>query len=341
MNNNRFLELISRKFSGEATTEEIEEFNEMMSLDSAATERLNILEQFWNQHRATHVPVEGDFEKLKLKFDPPLNDVHLISKRLNKRFFFKVTAAASVLLIAGSLLFIKRNVNSTRQLSLVETKNSPGAKSNITMSDGTRVWLNTDSKIQYPKKFSGNTREVYLEGEAFFDVTKDAAKPFIIHLTNGTIRVLGTSFNVRAYKNEKMIEASVATGKVAFIPIHKSGTTKDTVFLTRNKKLRYLLAKEQAIVEPTVSKDDIAWIGGKLVFKAMSFDEISFELERTFGKKFIFLSDSARQFRLTGSFQNNSLDEILFYLSKSAAFTYSINNNEVMITFEGDSNDGH
>ncbi|RYG43247.1 MAG: FecR family protein, partial [Chitinophagaceae bacterium] len=161
---------------------------------------------------------------------------------------------------------------------------------------------------------------------------KNADKPFIIHLANGTVKVLGTSFNIRAYDNEKFIETSVATGKVAFIPKKATGNKQDTVFLTVDKKVRYLFTKEEAYVEPTISAEDIAWIGGKLVFKAMAFDEIGLELERNFGKKVVFLSDSARQFRLTGSFQNNSLDEILFYLSKSTEFKYKINNDEVLIS---------
>ncbi|HTF29435.1 MAG TPA: FecR domain-containing protein [Flavitalea sp.] len=247
-----------------------------------------------------------------------------------------VASAASVILITALLLFIKKNPgkdeSTNQQLALIEKKNTKGVKSTMTLPDGTKIWLNADTKIQYPKKFSGNTREVYLSGEAFFEVAKNPGKPFIIHLANGTVKVLGTSFNIRAYDNEKFIEASVATGKVAFIPKHATGRKQDTVFLTRDNKLRYLFTKKQAIVESTVSKEDMAWIGGKLVFKAMSFEEIGVELERSFGKKIVFLSDNARQFRLTGSFQNNSLEEILFYLSKSTEFNYKINNEEVMIS---------
>ena len=196
--------------------------------------------------------------------------------------------------------------------------------------------MNADSKIQYPRKFTGSTREVYLSGEAFFEVVKNPHKPFIIHLSNGTVRVLGTSFNIRAYDNEKIIETSVATGKVAFIPKYgQKGKRQDTVFLTADKKVRYLFTKEVAIVEPTVSKEDRAWIGGRLIFKGMSFEDIGVELERSFGKKVIFLSDSVRDFRMTGSFQNNSLEEIFFYLSRSTEFNYKITNDEVLISDGG------
>ena len=336
MSNNRFFELISRKLSGEATSEELSEIEEILASDPAAAARFKMLSQFWNQHDAgDELIVEEAFEKLLPKLDIP-DATTQKSRRSNKNFLLSVAAAASVVLITGSLVFLKRNFNrdaiANHRLALLEKKNTKGVKSFITLADGTKIWLNADTKIQYPRNFSGNTREVYLSGEAFFDVAKNPARPFIIHLENGTVKVLGTSFNIRAYNNEKTIEASVATGRVAFIPKFAPGNKQDTIFLTGDKKLRYLLTKKQVIVEPTTSREDMAWIGGKLVFKAMTFDEISLELERNFGKKIIFLSDSAKAFRLTGSFQNNSLDEILFYLSKSTEFNYKINDEEVMIS---------
>jgi transmembrane sensor len=337
MSNNRFLALISRKLSGEATIEELGEIDDILATDTEATERFKLLQQYWNQHEnAKQFFIEEAFEKLIAKLQAPIQEAPKPANRSNKNFLPGVAAAASVILITGSLLFMKKNTAThgptTQQLALVEKKNKKGVKSTLTLTDGTKIWLNADTRIQYPKQFIGDTREVYLSGEAFFDVAKNAGKPFIIHLANGTVKVLGTSFNIRAYDNEKYIETSVATGRVAFIPKHVVGKKQDTVFLTGENKLRYLFTKKQAIVESTVSKEDMAWIGGKLVFKAMSFDEIGVELERTFGKKIVFLSDNARKFRLTGSFQNNSLEEIFFYLSKSTEFTYKINEDEVLIS---------
>ena len=337
MSNNRFFELISRKLSGESTTEELDELETMLSSDADAAARFKLVQQYWNQHDHTDEHfVEDAFQKLVPKLNAPVQELPKSRNRPNNNFLLAVAAAASVILIAGSVLVAKRNTNSflsgNGNGSLVEKKNIKGVKSFVTLADGTRIWLNADTKIQYPKQFTGNTREVYLSGEAFFEVARNVTRPFIIHLENGTVKVLGTSFNIRAYDNEKSIEASVASGKVAFIPKYNTGKKEDTIFLTGDNKLRYLLTKKQVIVESTVSRDDIAWIGGKLVFKAMSFEEIGAELERSFGKKIVFDSDSARFFRLTGSFQNNSLDEILFYLSKSTEFGYKINNDEVIIS---------
>jgi transmembrane sensor len=338
MNNNRLLELISRKLSGEATAEELEEIEKILSADADALARYELLEKYWNQHDSLNqLYVEEAFHKLAARLDLPEPETTAPEQASNKNLLRRIAAAAAaVILITGSALFIKtgsKNELSNKQTTLIEKKNSKGVKSTLVLPDGSKIWLNADSKIEFPKKFAGNTREVHLSGEAFFEVVKDPSKPFIIHLANGTVRVLGTSFNIRAYDNEKIIEASVTTGKVAFIPKYGSGRKKqDTVFLTPDNKVRYLYTREEAIVEATVSTEDRAWIGGKLIFKAMSFEDIGVELERNFGKRVVFLSDTARQYRLTGSFQNNSLEEILFYLSKSKEFNYKITDAEVLIS---------
>jgi transmembrane sensor len=144
--------------------------------------------------------------------------------------------------------------------------------------------------------------------------------------------VLGTSFNIKAYDNEPVVETSVATGKVAFIPRLKNNRKADTVFLTPNNKVVYRLDEEKIITAATVSSEDKAWTEGKMIFRSMSFEEIAVELERNFGKKVLFRNEEARNYRLTGSFQNNSLAEILFYLSKTKAFSYTISDEEIVIS---------
>jgi transmembrane sensor len=344
MGNNRLLELISRKLAGEATAEELEEIERILSVETDASENCKLLQRYWDQHEnVNQFFVEEAFDKIVNRLDlpvaTPVVEMHRRERSVNDKRLQQTAAAAAIIFIAGLILFIKTGDKKDRfteqQTALIKRESPKGVKQTFTLPDGSKIWLNADSKIQFPETFNGNTRDVYLNGEAFFDVAKNPARPFIIHLANGTIRVLGTSFNVRAYDNEKVVETSVATGKVAFIPNYqKSGKKQDTVFLTPDNKVSYLLTKEEVIVASTVSKDDSAWIAGKLVFKGMTFEEIGMQLERNFGKKIVFLSDAARMFRMTGSFHNNSLEEILFYLSKSKEFQYKIINDEVLVSVE-------
>ena len=340
MNNDRLQELICRTLAGEAAPEEAKELDALLAADSEAMARYQLLHQFWNRHDApSQQHVEDALHNLlnQLQLSPTdavvLSDTRPHITRYWRRY---VTAAAIVIVLAGiGYLYWADQRKVLVLASLVEKHNVRGTKSTITLTDGSKVWLNADSKLQYPEVFSGNLREVYLNGEAFFEVTKNPSRPFIIHLANGTVRVLGTSFNIRAYDNEKTVETSVTTGKVAFIPKYATHTKKqDTIFITPNNKVRYSPAANFVQLEPTIAAEDKAWTEGKLIFKGITLQEIAIELERYFGKKVTFLDEAAKMYRLTGSFQNNSLDEIMYYLSQTKDFNYTITNSELLISVE-------
>jgi transmembrane sensor len=342
MTNDRLVELATRSLSGEATAEELKELEVLLASDSKALARYRMLQQFWNQHEAISQPVvEEALQKVLGQLQLAPISMEAVPEEDNvipiRKYWWKRVAVAAAFVIIGSAAywFLARNEATPLSQELVEKHNARGTKSTIELSDGSKIWLNADSKIKYPEVFAGNTREVYLNGEAFFDVAKNPSKPFIIHLANGTVRVLGTSFNVRAYDNEKVVETSVATGKVAFIPKYQSrGQKLDTLFITPNNKVRYSLEQDQANLLPTAAAEDKAWTEGRLIFKAMTLEEIAVELERYFGKKVTFVDEGSKNYRLTGSFQNNSLDEIMYYLSKTKDFKYKITNSELLIGIE-------
>jgi transmembrane sensor len=344
MSNSRLIELITRKMSGEASAEELQEMEAILSANPDAYDRYKVLSQFWEQHDNTNQPVVEEalgkvLQELELPAATPVVEMDTVKPRsYSHTSWRRISIAATIILVAGIVLFNRMIRTGDRSDSLlVEKQNSKGVKSTIELTDGSKIWLNADSKVQYPKVFTGNTREIYLNGEAFFEVAKDASKPFIIHLSNGTVRVLGTSFNIRAYDNEKIVETSVSTGRVAFIPKYRQGDKKqDTVFLTPDNKARYLFTREELVTEPTISKEDKAWTEGKLIFKAMTLEDIAVQLERNFGTKVVFVSDAPRQYTLTGSFQNNSLEEIMYYLKKSKEFNYKITNTELLIGLNTD-----
>lgn len=341
MNNNDFLLLVSKRLSGEATEAELSELESLLSNNATHALQFKIQQQYWEEHESLNQQdVESSLQKLLGRLELSTMESATETLPLPRRIFtysrLSIAAAAAVLvLVCISLFFLpaSRKQSATTAIASLEKKqNSKGIKSTIQLADGSKIWLNADSKIQYPDVFEGDTREVYLNGEAFFEVAKNPAKPFIIHLANGTVRVLGTSFNIRAYDNERAVETSVATGKVAFIPKYRSTTKKaDTIFLTPNKKLSYVFTAEKLQVSPTVAVNDKAWTEGKLIFKAMRLQEIATELERNFAKKVVFLDEEAKNYILTGSFQDNTLEEVMYYFSLSKKLYYKITNNELHI----------
>lgn len=346
MNNERFLELMTKKTAGEATETELNELESLLQADKTLAERYTILNKYLAEssynvsadkdaalQKTLARLTESTVEETNREETAPVITIHSMQKR-RLPVWKRASIAAAVLIIAVSVVFIKKN-NEAAQMGdrLVEKQNAKGIKSTIVLTDGSKIWLNADSKISYPEVFNGNTREVTLDGEAFFDVAKNPSKPFIIHLANGTVRVLGTSFNIRAYASEKMVETSVATGKVAFIPKYtRTEKKQDTIFLTPENKVRFSLVKNEVTTQPTISADDKAWTEGKMIFRSMLFKDIAAELERSFGKQVLFKDEAIAAYRLTGSFQNNTLAEILYYLSKTKTFSYTISDEQIIIS---------
>ncbi|WP_276482683.1 FecR family protein [Paraflavitalea pollutisoli] len=337
MYDNRFLLLMTRKLSGEGTPEELEELNGLLSAHPSLQEEADLYTRYWEQQQEPYADTEPALQKVLRQIDSDavpgaVSPVGIVTRM---PLWKKISRVAAILVVAagvgaGAYQLVARQYEDPT--SLVQKQNSKGVKSTIVLSDGSKVWLNADSKVQYPALFTGNSREIYLNGEAFFDIVRNPAKPFIIHLSNGTVRVLGTSFNIKAYDNQPVVETSVATGKVAFIPRLKNNRPGDTVFVVPNNKVVYRLNLEEVTTAATVSADDKAWTEGKLIFRSQSFEEIAIELERNFGKRIVFDNDTVKQYRLTGSFQNNTLVEILEYLSITKTFSYSVSDEAIVIS---------
>lgn len=332
MNKDRILALMARKLSGEATQEELRELQEHLSADAAAGERGKVLDQFWSRRDdGAHPSVEENLKKVLggLNLLPANAPVVPLRRR---RGWMWAAAAGFIFCAVGGILYVSHGHSPEPLASLTEKHNAKGTRSIIQLSDGSKIWLNADSKLRYPEVFKGDTREVYLNGEAFFDVARSPERPFIIHLANGMVRVLGTSFNVRAYDNEQVVETSVATGKIAFIPKYKtSHKRQDTIYVTPDHKASYTFTSEEVHTGTTSSKEDKAWTEGKLIFRGMTMEQIAVELERNFGKKVVFVDNGPKAFVFTGSFENNTLDEIMFYLTRTKNFSYNITNTELLI----------
>jgi len=348
MHEELFVTLISRKLAGEATAQELQELDTLLQTHPELRERALILQQYFTEPHPqatanTEQALNRTLQKLQIQLPPDVAPVRKKSKALQRSLYAGIGIAAAVLLFAGISWLLKKQQTS-RPLAAATTKtdtaqwlnrqNGKATKAIIELTDGSKIWLNADSRLTYPEVFNSAAayREVYLEGEAFFDIAAHPDRPFIVHLSKGTIQVLGTSFNIRAYENEP-VQTSVTTGKVAFIPHYTDGRQKaDTILITPDTRVSYTQSTGQLVKEVTASEDDKAWTEGRLVFKNASLESIAAELERSFGKKVEFATDAPRNYRLTGSFQHNSLPDIMYYLARSRAFHYEITDSSLVIS---------
>ncbi|MGN7723039.1 FecR family protein [Chitinophaga sp. 22620] len=366
INEEQFIELLARKLAGQATAAELTELEGLLQQDDLK-ERYHLLQQYFSAHEGlssaeTEQALERTLSRIRngkegmaaasfpdrdeaaaqmngFRQEETMFAEELTARR--RRWPLYTAAAAAVALLIAVFLYtrqelpdasipVARAMQDTAQW--LNRQNGKATRAVIELADGSKIWLNAESRLSYPEVFSRTSREVYLSGEAFFDVTKDQERPFIVHLAKGTVKVLGTSFNVRAYDNEP-VQTSVTTGKVAFIPKYGKGNLPpDTFYITPDEKVTYRQTSEDIVKEATSGADEKAWTEGRLIFRDASLEEIGHELERSFGKKVIFISEAPRHYRMTGSFQNNNLQDILYYLARSRTFKYSVTDSTLLIS---------
>jgi transmembrane sensor len=243
-------------------------------------------------------------------------------------FWYKV---AAVLVMMAGLFYTTYNFSDSD--GQVVTENSKGKKSIIYLPDGTKVWLNAESRITYPSAFKDlDVREVSLEGEAFFDVTENKDKPFIVKTSRLQLKVLGTAFNVKSYSNENTIETTLLRGKVMIeVQDTGDGPVANSMVLTENQQAVYSTVLNQ-LSRSQVRADSVAsWREGKLVFVNKPFAEIETELERWYGVEIIRQDKTGGDCRFTTSIENEPITKILELFRATSDVTYEINDNTITL----------
>lgn len=349
MSEKRILQLISRKLAGEATVNELEELEGYMRANPEIKHLYSLVNTPAPIEEGSLSKAEQAYALHQLKrhiYQPTANDTDKVE--LNKKTILKLNkyilvAAALLLVIIGAILFRSIKIPATK-MEVVALK---GSKTNVKLPDGTLVWLNSDSKINYENDFSNKKREVWLSGEAFFDVKHDSTRPFIIHTTKINIKVLGTAFNVKSYPNDSYTETSLIRGK---IDVNFTDRPDEHIILRPNEKL--IVSKNQQTVqnsgdhkpekikislvsiEPTAKEEPLAetaWMNSKLVFNDTPFSEIANVLERRFDIKIIFTSNTSKDYRFTGTFEDEDLEEILQLMKITKPFNYGLNKKQLTI----------
>jgi transmembrane sensor len=250
-----------------------------------------------------------------------------------KRMVVWVGSVAAVLVIAFFAWF-NQNHN-TAVKSPVADKQLVSAPSNrvihLTLSDGTKVWLNAGSVFKYPKNFTGKNRMVELvEGRAFFDVVHQTDHPFVVKTKNLNITVLGTSFDVRSYKNEGTTRVSVVTGKVGITMPDKADNT--VIMLLPRQQVVLSSATSQLVKEPTPEININSWCKNNFVFEQESLGNVFKALEKEYNKKITVSDSKLLDEKISIKLNNQHLDTIMEILSFTKHFKYEMaNDSTVMI----------
>lgn len=199
----------------------------------------------------------------------------------------------------------------------------------IILSDGTKVWLNSETKLRFPKKFIDNskTRTVYLDGEAYFEVAHNDKQPFIVNANRIDVKVLGTKFNISSYNSDAIINTTLVEGSVKII----DSLLNAALILEPNYQASY--SKEEA--ELTSRKVDVSnyidWVNNRIVFNDIPFNELLVKIERKYNVEITNENEALRKMKFNGQFDIENVETILKTLSTSYHFNYEITDNKILI----------
>ena len=199
----------------------------------------------------------------------------------------------------------------------------------LTLSDGTRVWLNSETSIQYPVAFGAKERRVFVQGEAYFEVAKDAKKPFTVQFMSSSVTVLGTSFNIRAYPEEKRSQTTLAEGSVR---IYSPGSS---MLLKPGEQAEVSALSGEMVKQEVEVKKFTSWKDGRFVFEQQPLEDIMRTLERWYDIRVIFKDEGAKRISLLGNMKRyGDFSQVMKMLQMTGDVRFELHGNDVYITTE-------
>jgi transmembrane sensor len=315
---------------------EIKGVNELLERyrnNKCTAEDRKILEQWFDaQSEAGNWEWTKDEEQASGMIMKQRIDRQLAVKQKSWSIILKVAAMLAVLLF--SFFYYRAEIyNIVDPVVYLEKQVPDGKQLKLTLADGSKVWLNANSRFKYPKEFNRSRREVFLiEGEAYFDVSHDEKKPFIVISKKLSTQVLGTAFNVRAYRYLSNIQVAVARGKVSVSENDPQNDGKtNSIILLPNEQVS-VTASIGVMQKQAIDADNvIAWQKGNLSFNNDLFLDVCTVLARKFKVKIHFEQDSLKEYRLTASFaRTDRLEDILLVLSSANHLTYQFKGNAIL-----------
>ncbi|MEN8230181.1 MAG: FecR domain-containing protein [Bacteroidota bacterium] len=290
------------------------------------------LEKLWDKHleeKGVHdeaVDLQPTLDRIhdhiSMQWEQP--DPGFQKKLRIYKILLRVAAVLFVpLLITTSLYIHEQTRTSATKDQYTELTVSYGSKLHTVLPDGTTVWINSGSKLEYPQTFSKKNRSVKLSGEAYFDVTLNRQHPFVVETEAINIKVLGTRFNVTAYPGEETISATLEEGSVAI----ETGGKKSSSLCLLEPNEQMVFQKENRTFQKRTVQTDLftSWKDGKLVFRNSSLNYMINQLERWFNTDIEITNEGGLpQTPFTMTIEDETLEQVLKYLSVASGITYDV-----------------
>ena len=325
---NMDFELLAGYLSGEASPDDKARFDNWLKSSPANHTLFLEYKKLWGEvgkvESVAGINIEQEWLKLESEIQE-LGSTPVISLQQgsSKGFVWLRTAVAVAIVLVLSVggYFISGRM-------AYRTISSDNSTEFVILPDGSEVTLNVFSSMKYRKRFGKEERNVSLEGEAFFDVAREENRPFIIGADGVEVKVLGTSFNVNAYSNNKEIEVHVSTGKVT---VTGPGDTPQTIILKPGNKGIFKKADQSLVISREIDKNYLSWKTKSFTFEDQSLFEVILILNRVYDAEITIISDSLKNARITTTFKDQTLEAILNVLSATLDLRVEENNGQILL----------
>ena len=354
----RLQELFDRYLRRRCAPEEVTELVALLEQADASEVLTEPMLLLWEELKASEAEYPVDWERMYERIGQVENDLSRLRKsdgRSRRRIdngptgrvaggpavgWWRAAAAACVVLVIGGIVFWRMNAghevsqpaaSSPVVSAPVVHKGGVIDKRVIHLPDGSTVFLNKNSRLEYPKVFGDSTREVSLTGEAYFDVRHLTGRPFLVHTGKLTTRVLGTTFDIRAYPGDKAIAITVTSGKVQVL-----NEKVPVGLLTESQQMRYELASEIVVRQHVDVRPLVAWRPSEVRFDDITMEEAAHRIEEWFGVTVSFINPALKDCRVTASFyREDELEEIMTVLCGVNQMSYTIHDSTVTVDGRG------
>jgi ferric-dicitrate binding protein FerR (iron transport regulator) len=365
--------LIVDVLSGNAGSERCKALKAWLAADKAKLRRFEAMQQAWLAAGVLHAPEDGDvrsaFERLAQRIGSSPAASPLPRPPRHRRLrraanaLLRMAAMWATAFAVGALSYHYYSRHNLQPTAYFETVVPLGAKSQLVLTDGTKVWLNAGSRLRYSAEYSSRNREVELEGEGYFEVAPNKAMPFEVKTSLLNVKATGTSFNVKAYPNDSVVETILVEGRVEVSRMHDSEAGAPVIALQPKQRLTLLKSTNEMLLEmqpkgeagehefdvtptPSVAMPDkvraveakvnymteTSWKDKRWHIEDEDLGSLAVKLGRRYNVAITFADDRLKSYRFTGTLEDDPIEAVLKAMTQSAPVSYKFQGSEILLS---------
>ncbi|WP_332455941.1 FecR family protein [Petrimonas sp.] len=318
MTDKNYMVLFEKYLRGESTAEETEALIDLIGSEDKFKEMLEV--ELMNADPTIDETIKKRiFGKIRLE---TTREKSYLSVNWRKAMQWAAIFLLPVLSAFTVYYFTQRPQRNLQPTVITAQK---GEKAEVVLPDGSNVWINSGSTLTYDRHFNGKERSVYLQGEAYFEVTENKKRPFIVHTKHITVQALGTSFNVRSYETDSLASAVLLEGKV------KVSASGHETILSVNERATFDKRKQTLLADRVEALNFIEWKNGNIYFSNQTYDEIARALSRIYNVEIQFAYEQLRPMRFSGTLGSSGIKNALDILSMTSPMYYEMKDTTIIL----------